>query len=173
MAAFSVRQAGLEDEAAVGQVLGASYPALLASAYEAEILAIALPLMVRANPVLLRSGTYHLAETAGGLPVGCGGWTFARPHAPDEAGEPADPALAHIRHFATHPDWTRHGIGRALFERCAAEAKTAGAQRFECYATLAAEPFYRALGFKTVEAITVPLKHGVLLPSLRMARALS
>lgn len=168
-----LRQAGLPDEQAVGEVLQASYPASLAGAYDADLLAHALPLMVRANPALLRTGTYYLAETADGQPVGCGGWTLARPHAPHEKSDTLDPALAHIRHFATHPGWVRQGIGRALFDRCAEEAKAAGAQSFECYSTLAAESFYQVLGFKTVEAITLALAPGVSFPSLRMVRALT
>ena len=89
----------------------------MAPGYPAELLARAVPLMARANPALLRCGTYYLAQGPEGDVLGCGGWTFERPGA---AGEPRDRSLGHIRHFATHPKWVRHGVGRALFARCAA-----------------------------------------------------
>jgi hypothetical protein len=69
--------------------------------------------------------------------------------------EPIDPVLGHIRQFATHPNWTRRGIGRALFERCVADARAAGVCTFECYSSIGAERFYRALG--SVEPMTLAL----------------
>ena len=160
-----VRVAGPEDADAVGAVLRASYPTLMSPAYPADVLARALPFMVRANPALLRSGTYYLAATPDGTVVGCGGWTFERP---GEPGLAIDPAQGHIRHFATHPDWVRHGIGRALFNRCVAEARAVGVQRFECYASVVAQPFYAALGFVTVGPTAIEFEPGLRFPSLRM-----
>lgn len=58
-----------------------------------------------------------------GALTGCGGWTLQRPGAPDEK---VDVALAHLRHFAVHPDWKRRGIVRALFDRGTGEARAAG-----------------------------------------------
>jgi ribosomal protein S18 acetylase RimI-like enzyme len=136
--AFSIRPVTEDDAGAVSELLSASYPALLAGGYDPDLLARALPLMTRANPALLRSGTYHLAVTEDGHVVGCGGWTVQRPGAPDE---PVDPALGHIRHFGTHPDWKRRGIARALMDRCVAEARATDVERFECYSTLVAERF--------------------------------
>jgi GNAT superfamily N-acetyltransferase len=166
---FTVRVASLDDADAVGEVLAASYPRLMATGYPAETLAAALPFMTRANPRLLRSGTYYLAESAQGVLAGCGGWTPERPGAPDD---PLDPALGHVRHFATHPDWVRRGVARALLDHCIAQAKGQGVQRLECYSTLVGEPFYRALGFVTAGPLTVPLAPGVSLPSVRMVRSL-
>jgi GNAT superfamily N-acetyltransferase len=160
-----VRVAGPEDAEAIGAVLRASYPRLMAPAYPADVVARALPFMVRASPALLRSGTYYLAATPDGTVVGCGGWTFERPGEPVSA---IDPTQGHIRHFATHPDWIRHGIGRALFGRCVAEARAVGVQRFECYASVVAQPFYAALGFVTVGPTAIELEPGLTFPSLRM-----
>lgn len=164
---FGIRATTQGDTTAVAAVLKGSYPVLLAPAYDPALLAKALPLMTRANPVLLASGTYYLAEAADGTPVGCGGWTFERPGAPDD---PIDPALAHIRHFATHPDWTGRGIGRALFERCLADAGAAGACRFEAWSTLVAEAFYRRMGFETIDRFEVAMGPEVRFPSVRMVR---
>lgn len=164
---FEIRETTPEDAAAVAAVLKGSYPVLLAPAYDAALLAKALPLMTRANPALLASRTYYLAEAADGAPVGCGGWTFERPGAPDD---PIDPALAHIRHFATDPAWTGRGVGRALFERCLADAGAAGARRFEAWSTLVAEAFYRRMGFETVERFEVAMGPEIRFPSVRMVR---
>jgi GNAT superfamily N-acetyltransferase len=158
---FMIRPATPEDAEADTNLLAAAYPMLLAPSYEAELLARALPLMTRANPALLRSGAYYLALSPAGEVVGCGGWTLQRPGAPEE---PVDPALGHIRHFGTHPNGSRRGIARALMNGCAMEALAASVHRFECYATLSAEPFYRALGFDTVALISVRLSDDVAFP---------
>jgi N-acetylglutamate synthase-like GNAT family acetyltransferase len=159
------RVASLDDVDAVSELLQHSYPILMAPGYSEEVLARALPLMVRANPALLRSGTFYLAEASDGAVVGCGGWTFERP---GDSVAPIDPTLAHIRHFATHPDWVRRGVGRALLDRCIADARAAGVHRLECYSSLVAEPFYDALGFTFVEPLMVEMGPGISLPSVRM-----
>ena len=82
--------------------------------------------------------------------------------------EPIDPVLGHIRHFATHPNWTRRGIGRALFDRCVADARAAGVCTFECYSSIGAEGFYRALGFSTVEPMKLALAENLAIPGVRM-----
>ena len=84
--------------------------------------------------------------------MGCGGW--AR-NARDMPNEPIDPVLGHIRHLATDPKRTRRGIGRALFERCVADARAAGVCIFKCYSSIGAERFYWALGFSTVEPMNI------------------
>jgi GNAT superfamily N-acetyltransferase len=118
-----VRVAGLDDAEVVGSVLLNSYPSLMAPGYAADVLARALPFLVRANPALLRSGPYYLAALSDGTVTDCGGWTLDRPGA---VSAPIDLTLGHIRHFATHPDWTRRGIGRALIDRCIADARAVG-----------------------------------------------
>jgi len=77
--AFRVRVAAPDDAEPIGTLLRASYPSLMLPGYSAAVLARALPLMVRATPALLRSGTYYLVEGPGRALAGCGGWTFERP----------------------------------------------------------------------------------------------
>ena len=166
MTALSVRVAGVEDAAAVEQVLQASYPALMAAAYDRELLTRVLPLITRANPRLLASGRYYLCE-AEGLAVGCGGWSPERPGSVE-----VEPGIAHIRHFATRPEWTGRGVGGALYRRCEDAARAAGVREFECYASLNGEAFYAALGFRRVRPIDVPMAGGLSLPSILMNRAL-
>ncbi len=162
-----VRAASPADADAVGVLLLESYPPLLAPGYEPALLARALPLMTKANPALLASGTWYVAEGPGtdGALAGSGGWTLQRPGAAEEL---VDPALGHLRHFAVHPAWTRRGVGRALFDRCMADARATGVSAFECYATTVAVPFYQALGFETVGPFAARLGRDTDFPSIRM-----
>jgi GNAT superfamily N-acetyltransferase len=163
-AEFTLRVTIPDDADAISALLEASYTAAFAGHYENHVLAAALPLMTRANPRLLASGTYHVAETGDGVPIGCGGWTIDRPGTAEVV-----PGLAHVRHFGTHPDWARCGVGRALFGRCADEAKARGIGRLECYSSLVAENFYRALGFTVVERKDIELRAGITLAGVVMA----
>jgi len=162
---FFVRAATPADAAIVTALLEASYPSLMAAAYEEPALAAALPLMTKANPELLAGGDFQLAMTADGVLAGCGGWTLKRP------GTGAfEPGLAHIRHFATHPDWTGRGVGRAIYARCEKGARAARADRLECYSSLNAEGFYRALGFRRVRRIELAMGPEIALPAILMQR---
>ena len=58
---YGVRVVSRNDESGVSAVLAASYPALMAAAYTPEFLASAVPLMTKAQPHLLTSGTYYVA----------------------------------------------------------------------------------------------------------------
>ena len=87
---------------------------------------------------------------------------------PDAPNEPVDPALGHIRHFAT----IRNGRGGVLvascLSRCLTDARAAGVRTFECYSSIVAEAFYRALGFRTVEPMKIALGEDLMIPSVRM-----
>jgi len=160
---LSIRASSATDASAVDKLLEASYPALMARAYDVPTLSAALPLMTKADPALLTSMTYYVAERAGGELVGCGGWTKARPGSGDIV-----TGLGHLRHFGTHPDCIGQGIGRALFTRCKENAAQYGVTRFECYASRNAEGFYRALGFQVVAPLDVEFGAGVTFPSTLM-----
>ncbi|QND56776.1 GNAT family N-acetyltransferase [Mesorhizobium huakuii] len=166
-ATFTVRRATPQDEAGVSELLLASYPGLMRTAYDQAILEGALPLMTRANPALLSSGTFYLAVNGHDLAVGCGGWSRELPGSSE-----VTPGLAHIRHFATHPEWLRRGIGRELYRRCAEDGRSSSVRRFECQASLNAEGFYAALGFRTVRRIELRIGPGPMLPSILMERAI-
>jgi GNAT superfamily N-acetyltransferase len=165
--ALVVRPATPADAAAVGELLAASYGALLAPAYPPDVLAAALPAMTRANPGLLACGTWYLAE-AGGALAGCGGWTFEPP------GRRRAWRLneAHARHFATHPRWTRRGVGSALLRRSLAVARACGARRMWADASLAAVEFYAAHGFDRLRRVVLTMGGGVPFDAVRMVRAL-
>jgi N-acetylglutamate synthase-like GNAT family acetyltransferase len=163
--AFSVRVATPDDGAAVSALLEASYSVLLPSHYEPALLAVALPLMTRANFALLACGTYYVAETPDGRAVGCGGWTMERPGSGDVAN-----GLAHIRHFATDPSWIGKGVGRALLSRSIRDAEARAVHTLECYSTLNAEKFYGSAGFTRIRAVEVPFTPEIRFPAIHMTR---
>jgi N-acetylglutamate synthase-like GNAT family acetyltransferase len=162
-ASWSLRIAGPSDAEAITHLLSSCYPRLLAGAYPQPVLDQALPLMTRAHPDLMASGTYYVAQTESGDLVGCGGWTFTTPG----TGEIAE-GVAHIRHVGTDPDSLRQGIGRGIVLRSLADAKTEGARKVSCFSTLNAEAFYAACGFIVVRRFDVELAQGVPFAAVEM-----
>ena len=160
---INLRTARQTDADAVTAVLASAYPALMAPDYDPAVMAIALPSMTTANPTLLASGTYYVQESPAGQIVACGGWTHNEPGTNKlEAG------VAHIRHFATHVDWIRQGLAKAIFERCRQDGLAAGVHTFKCFSSLGAEPFYASLGFQTVQRVEVTIGGHMKLPSITM-----
>ncbi|MEM8730122.1 MAG: GNAT family N-acetyltransferase [Pseudomonadota bacterium] len=157
-----IRQTSADDLAAVDLLLGRAYPRLLKADYPPSVLVMALPIISRAQPQLLRSGTYYVAEHISGQPLGAGGWT------PDSR----DPKLGHIRHLVTDHRFTRQGVARAILLHVFQTAERAGCTGLTCASTRTAEPFYQALGFETVGPMEVPLAQGIVFPAIRMRRNL-
>jgi GNAT superfamily N-acetyltransferase len=165
---FTVRVATLDVAGAVTAVLMASYGELLAMFYNAEALEQALPLISKANPSLLGSGRYYVAEEPSGKVIGCGGWSMERPGSCE-----VTPGMSHARHFGTTPAWTRQGVASAILTRCIRDSETRGARTMEAYSTLAATGFYKKLGFLIVNTIDLSLRPGITLPSVHMRRHLN
>jgi GNAT superfamily N-acetyltransferase len=160
---YNVRVSAPSDIDAVSALLAASYPALLASHYERDLLDRALPFMTKANPRLLASGSFYVAQTGQGELIGCGGWSLERPGTAEVVrGE------AHIRHFATHPDWARIGVARSIMDRCYRDACDWNIRKLHCCSTFAAENFYKALGFKSVAGTSILLDSEVSFPAVLM-----
>ncbi|SLN31383.1 Acetyltransferase (GNAT) family protein [Falsiruegeria litorea R37] len=157
-----VRATTRDDLTAVDALLARSYPKLLKSDYPPSVLVTALPLISRAQPALLTSGTYYLVETDGRRLLGAGGWS--RDRQMHQRG--------HIRHVVTDFTATRRGVGRRLLRHVLAEAQAAGIRDMECWSTFTAEPFYRAMGFETLGPIDVPLQPGITFPAIRMKQRL-
>jgi GNAT superfamily N-acetyltransferase len=166
MSEISIRAARSEDQELLSAMLAASYASLKGS-YDPHGLDAALPYMSRANPKLLAGGTYYLAAI-GGEPAGCGGWSVEKPG----CGE-IRKGIAHIRHFATHPDHVRKGVARSLLLRCLAEASAAGIRTMRCQSTLPAEGFYRSAGFRRLGVIEVEMGPDLVLPAVDMRLELS
>lgn len=159
---MQIRIALPEDAAAVTELLLRTYPVLMASSYDPDALAGALPVMTKANPELLASGRYYVAEEAGRL-VGCGGWSLDQP-----GSGKVEVGLSHLRHFATDPEMTRRGIGRSIILQCAADARKEGATRFQAFAGLNAEPFYRSLGLVRLSVFDLAMGPTATLPAVLM-----
>jgi GNAT superfamily N-acetyltransferase len=160
---FQTRVAAPSDEVSISGLLSRSYSALLPQAYSTELLNAALPLITKAQPELLRSGTYYVAETNSGKLVGAGGWTKHSPTGRDNT-----PMNGNIRHFGTDPEYTGIGVARALMDSCIEAARSAGLLELNCYSTLNAEAFYKSCGFITKEPNMIELPGGVQFPSVRM-----
>ncbi|WP_350339898.1 GNAT family N-acetyltransferase [Gemmobacter denitrificans] len=157
-----VRVATAKDEQGISALLGRSYPTLMKPAYASDVLALALPAMTRANPDLVASGTFYVAENIGSI-VGCGGWSLTPP-----GGGAIVDGLVHARHFAVDPDRSGTGIGRAIFERLSNDARADGAVRIQALSSLNAEPFYKSMGLDRLDMIRVPMGAGILLPVVLM-----
>jgi len=164
---YIVRLSAPSDADAVSALLAASYSTLLASHYEKALLDRALPFMTKANPTLLASGAFYVAQSSHGELIGCGGWSLEHPGTAKIVR-----GKAHIRHFATHPGWTRLGVGRSIMNRCCMDAKARDVSELHCCSTFAAENFYKALGFKTVAEADIPLDSEVSFPAVLMQHAL-
>ena len=103
---LTIRPARRDDIPGIDALLARSYPQLLKADYPPSVLVTALPLISRANPQLVQSGTYYVALDEAGRVLGAGGWSFGAPQ-----GGLADGVTAHIRHFATDPAAVRRGVG--------------------------------------------------------------
>jgi GNAT superfamily N-acetyltransferase len=159
---ITLRSSTGRDFDAIDAMLGRSYPKLLKNDYPPSVMVTAVPLISRANPALVRSGTYYVAETSDGEIIGAGGWTLS------SAGRGA----AEVRHLVV--DWRhqRQGIGRRLMMGVFAEAQLQGIRRIEARATRTAVAFYEAMGFESLGQVTVPLRPGIDFPAVMMRRFL-
>jgi GNAT superfamily N-acetyltransferase len=157
------RIATVSDENRVSELLLASYTELMARDYEPGVLAASLPKMVRANTSLLGSGTFYIVDGPNSTAIGCGGWTLAAPGSGMETA-----GVANLRHFATHPGFTRQGIGRLIFSRCVEAARLAGVTIFQAYASLTAVAFYSSLGLQHIGDFDLQLGDGVALSAALM-----
>jgi len=127
---------------------------------------------------LIDDGTYYVVHQAERI-VASGGWSgrrtlFGGDQWKHGADAPLDPRTeaARIRAFFVDPGSDRRGLGRLLFDRCLADARTAGFQRLELMATLPGEPLYRALGFAADERVELALPDDVQVPLVRMSRTI-
>lgn len=163
---ISVRPATPLDIAAVDAMLARSYGPLLRADYPPSALVVALPRMARAQPQLLASGHYFLAEEEGAI-LGAGGWSWAAPGDGRRV-----PRLGHVRHVATDSRAVRRGVGRAVMEAVLDDARESGMERLSCLSTLTAVPFYRAMGFTEVWPVTLSFGAPIAFPAVEMTRDL-
>ncbi len=109
--------------------------------------------------------------------AGCGGWSkrktlYGSDHWAGREDALLDPQrdAAKIRAFFIHPAWARQGIGSRILEACEIAASAAGFTSYEMGATLTGAKLFGVKGYVAVEKIEVPLKGGLSLPVIRMAK---
>ncbi|UDF04680.1 GNAT family N-acetyltransferase [Asticcacaulis sp. AND118] len=154
-----------EDRADIEDMLGLAYEEGLHRSYGSDLVEEVLPLLTVLDPLLLTCGTFYVMADMDGQIAACGGFTRETPG----SGEVIE-GVAHIRHFATHPDFAGFGVGSRLFQHCLKEAKAAGLREFVCYSGLNAEGFYRTLGFKRENLIEIHMGEGAILPAVLLRR---
>ncbi len=157
---YCLRSATLSDLEALVHLSELSFSKGLVGAYAPDLIEQSVPFISQVSQPLIQSGQLYVAEGDQGLLVGAGGWSR------DYHGAPVVAGVGHIRQFVVHPDWTRHGIGRALFDFCLKAAKDV--VQFDCQASLSAISFYRSLGFDVVAKDEVMLPNGIVFPSCLM-----
>ena len=150
IASLNLRVATLEDRAAIDAMLPGAFGATLSRAYGTDRLESLLPRLSYVDPALLTGGTYYVFSDLDGRIVACGGWTREAPG----TGR-VEEGVAHIRHFATAPDYTRRGLARRIFNRCVERARTVGIRELACDAILGSEAFYGAMNFSMTGQKTV------------------
>jgi GNAT superfamily N-acetyltransferase len=163
---IELRKARPDDLERLSALIAHSYSTLYADWYPPEVLAAALPKISDANPRLLESDTYFVAEEDG-EPIGCGGWSMEAPGNRENAAR-----TGHIRHVAVHPDHLRKGVGRMIMQRVFETATAAGIERLECLSSLQAEAFYAKLGFRKKGTVDIPFG-AVTFASIDMERPLN
>lgn len=160
---ITLRTAVPPDLAGIDRLLGRSYPRLLAADYPPSTLVLAVPRFARAQPELLASRRYFVAEDAQGRILAAGGWSRRNP-----TGGPVAETTGHVRHVATDPDAVRRGLGRMVMDRVIADARGEGMAWLDCLSTRTAIPFYRSLGFRAVQSRELALGPGIVFPVMRM-----
>ena len=176
---IKLRKAELSDRPAIAQLIKLSARELSREEYSDTQIEGAVASVFGVDSDLIYDGTYFVAEVSGAL-VGCGGWSKRRTlfggdqYAGRESTElsPSSDA-ARIRAFFIHPEWARKGIGRAILERCEAEAQASGFRSLELMATLPGLNFYRALGYVGHERVTYDLDGGVSIDFIPMRKKLA
>jgi predicted N-acetyltransferase YhbS len=153
-----------EDREEIEDMLETAFAEGLRRSYGTDLVDAVLPTISKINPKLLTSGTFYVLADMDGQVVASGGWTLDDP----VTGEVIE-GVAHIRHFAVHPDFSGFGLGRKLFRHCRSLIANAGVREIRCLSGLNAEAFYAKLGFERAGAVDIDLG-GVSLPSVDMRR---
>ncbi|MGH7525857.1 MAG: GNAT family N-acetyltransferase [Gemmatimonadales bacterium] len=173
-----LRRATPADLPGIEALIARSSRGLSAGYYTPEQIGSLLRFVFGADSQLITDGTYFVCEAGDGL-VAAGGWSKRRTlFGGDQMKGADDPLLnpdreaARIRAFFVRPDRARQGLGRRLFEECAAAARAAGFRELALVATLPGEPLYQALGFHITERFSLQLPDGVEVPVSHMTRAL-
>ncbi|MCB1517885.1 MAG: GNAT family N-acetyltransferase [Hyphomicrobiaceae bacterium] len=162
----SVRVATEADRQQLEQLIADCYEEIYPNWYGDEMIYSSLTHVLRLDPLLLQDGHYFAAQVDGEL-AGCGGWGRAANGPNADNG-----SLGHLRHFATHPNFMRRGVGAVILEKCVAAAKADGISALHCFSSVASERFYLNHGFTKVQDVSVMLGGDEPFPAILMERKL-
>jgi GNAT superfamily N-acetyltransferase len=185
---FHLRLATPADVPVLRKLIAISVRGLQGHDYSPEQLDAALETVYGVDSQLIADKTYFVVEalcvkptttSVNAVILGCGGWSkrktlFGGDVWTGREDSLLDPRIdaAKIRAFFVHSEWARCGIGSIILDACESAAKAAGFTRLEMGATLTGVPFYRARSYQELESIQVPLKDGLFLPIVRMAKSI-
>lgn len=188
---IQLRLAVAEDVPVLRQLIDASVRGLQTEDYTPAQIEGALKTVFGVDSQLIADGTYIVAEAQSAetgsnsvanaesrlMIVGCGGWSKRKTlYGSDHSKGREDTLLdskrdaAKIRAFFIHPAWARRGVGSKILEACESAAREAGFTSYEMGATLTGAKLFGAKGYVAVENIEVPLKNGLTLPVIHMAK---
>ena len=174
-----LRSATLADVDPLRRLIDVSVRALSTGVYTPQQIDAALEHVFGVDTQLIRDQTYFVADVDRQI-VAAGGWSaretlFGGDQAKGAGDGRLDPATApaRIRAFFVHPQWTRRGLARRIYEACESAARARGFTAFELAATRPGVPLYCALGFEAVEPVNVVMPGGLVLPCERMRRELT
>jgi GNAT superfamily N-acetyltransferase len=191
-----IRKAKAADISELRRLIEASVRELQAEDYTPAQMEGALESVFGVDSQLIADGTYLVAEArivdalseaettarrknpgSGWVIAGCGGWSkrktlYGSDHWTGREDTLLDPKrdAAKIRAFFIHPAWARRGVGSKILAACEAAARAAGFTSYEMGATLTGAKLFGAKGYLVVENIEVPLKNGLTLPIIHMAK---
>jgi N-acetylglutamate synthase-like GNAT family acetyltransferase len=191
-----IRKAATADIPVLRRLIEASVRELQAEDYTPAQMEGALESVFGVDSQLIADGTYLVAEArivdalseaentaerrnpgSGWVIAGCGGWSkrktlYGGDHWTGREDALLDPKCdaAKIRAFFIHPAWARRGVGGKILAACEAAARAAGFTSYEMGATLTGARLFGAKGYLAVENIEVPLKNGLTLPVIHMAK---
>jgi N-acetylglutamate synthase-like GNAT family acetyltransferase len=191
-----IRKAKVADVPVLTRLIDASVRELQAGDYTRAQMEGALESVFGVDSQLIDDSTYLVAEArtidavadtakitqeqdsgSAWVIAGCGGWSkrktlYGSDHWKGREDTLLDPKhdAAKIRAFFIHPAWARRGVGSKILEACESAAREAGFTSYEMGATLTGAKLFRAKGYVAVENIDVPLKNGLTLPVIHMAK---
>jgi N-acetylglutamate synthase-like GNAT family acetyltransferase len=174
----SIRTATDHDVPQLRRLISESARRLSVGYYSTEQIEACVREIFGVDTQLIIDGSYYVVEVDGEI-VAAGGWSARKAlyggdqmkTGPDALLDPQIDA-ARIRAFFVHPDWSRRGLARLIFNHCSDAAWAAGFRNFELMATQPGEPFYSALGFIPGERVIVRLSGDVDVPFVRMTRTI-
>jgi GNAT superfamily N-acetyltransferase len=178
---FTLRRAVPEDTPALCALIQLSVRELQKFDYSSEQIEAALERVFGVDSQLIADGTYFAVtpDHDASFIAGCGGWSRRRTlYGGDRWCDREDSLIdprrdsAKIRAFFVHPDWSRRGIGSLILRACEAAAMEEGFTRLEMGATLTGVALYAAHGYVERERRDVPLGNGLVLPIIRMEKAI-